>query len=208
MNLLRNPWAVGCLCVVAAVVVGYQFFPHLASSAPTAVPRNEAARSPAPAAPAPAAPVPAQTALVTNAPASASRIDRPYVLAHFAQWLAAPRRDPFLLTPATRPGQALVSPVSKWKLTSIWRQTGSRLAVINRRLYSEGDEIEGYRIVGIESDRVWFQGPTGRESLGFTNAPPSGLKTPVLPGRSQVPSGPSGSYPAAPLQKATSRVIS
>jgi hypothetical protein len=67
---------------------------------------------------------------------------------------------------------ALVSPVRHWKLKSIWRQTGSQLAAINSGVYTVGDVIEGYRIERIESNQVWFNGPTGRESLSFTNAPP------------------------------------
>ena len=68
--------------------------------------------------------------------------------------------------------------MSHWKLKAIWRQTGSRLAAINKSIYAEGDLIgEGYRIQAIESDRVWFQGPTGRESLGFEKPQPPVAKT-------------------------------
>jgi hypothetical protein len=73
--------------------------------------------------------------------------------------------------------------VSHWKLKSIWRQTGSQLAAINKGVYSEGDVIEGYRIEQIDGDQVWFQGPTGRESLGFTNPQPP----PAAPTRTNGP---------------------
>ena len=189
MKLLGNPWGVGLLCVIAVAVVGYQFLPPRSGAGVSPVPPLGVSAAPAPPSVTPVPSVPATSALSTqaatrtaagtNAAPPATPIDRAYVQSHFAQWLQAPQRDPFLLVTAAKPSAAaavLVSPVIHWKLNSIWRQTGSRLAVINNAIYAEGDVIEGYKIEQIESDRVWFQGPTGRESLGFAKpqAPPHG----------------------------------
>ena len=65
--------------------------------------------------------------------------------------------------------------MSQWKLKAIWHQTGSRLAVINNGIYTEGDLIEGYKLETIESDGVWLRGPTGREGLGFGRPKPTTL---------------------------------
>jgi len=70
------------------------------------------------------------------------------------------------------------SPLSHWKLQSVWVQTGAKFATINNHIYSEGDRIEGYRVGMIESDRVWLQGPAGWESLGFDNLKSSPAHSP------------------------------
>jgi hypothetical protein len=60
------------------------------------------------------------------------------------------------------------SPVPTWTLRGIWNQTDSRLAVINGRVWRVGDVIEpGYKLIRIEKDEVWFQGPYRNERLGF-----------------------------------------
>ena len=64
------------------------------------------------------------------------------------------------------------SPLRKLKLKGIWDQTGSRLAVINREVYRQGDEIDGYKIIEIGSDEVWFQGPRNKERLGLEKSLP------------------------------------
>ena len=178
MKLLGNPWIVGGLCVIAAGVVGYQVL----------TPRSRAGASPAPPAgvsPAPTASVPPAFAprpstlspqlstTSTQATAPTTLIDRVYVRSHLAQWLEAPKRDPFLMATVGERGAVPGSPVSQWKLRAIWRQTGSRLAVINKGVYAEGDLIEGYRLEKVENDGVWLRGPTGREGLGFAKPQPA-----------------------------------
>jgi hypothetical protein len=178
MKLLNNPWVVGGLCLIAAAVVGYQFLP---ARGRTSVAPAPAASMPAPSLAAPAAPpaspaipnVRAVSSTTTQAPAPVSLIERSYVQSHLAEWVASPRRDPFLFwVPSSKREAAAPSPVPQWSLKSIWHQTGSRLAVINNSIYAEGDRIGDYRLEAIESDRVWLEGPTGRESLSFTNHTP------------------------------------
>ncbi len=170
MKLLGNPLVVGGLCLVALGVVGYQFLGSRHPGAPAPAPVSSApVPGASPARPSPAALPDRPAKPGTNATASATLIDRTYIESHLAEWTESSRRDLFRLVPAAAPGKPAISPVSRWKLKSIWQQTGSRLAVINNAIHSEGDVIEGYRLESIENDRVWFKGWTGRECLVFTN---------------------------------------
>ena len=60
------------------------------------------------------------------------------------------------------------SPVARWKLKGILSQNDSeRVAIINQGNYHLGDEIQGYKIIRITGDEVWFQGPREKERLGL-----------------------------------------
>ena len=111
-------------------------------------------------------------------------MDRAFLESRFAAWVSAPARDPFLLVMPNEGHSHPVltnSPVANWKLSGIWNQEGIRLAVINHRVYGEGDEIEGYRVERIVGGEVWFLGTNGVERLGIQqhHSPPP--KTPPKP---------------------------
>ncbi len=179
MNPFRNPYVVGVLVIIALGVVGYQIFqPRWPGSRPVAAPVAP------PTSPAvaftPPAPVPdARPAAPVVERGVSNRIETSYVQQHLKEWIDAPQRDPFLITtPAGSGGKGAVSPITQWQLKAIWRQTGGRLAAINRGIYKEGDVVEGYTLTQIEADQVWFQGPNTKERLTFasherplTNAP-------------------------------------
>jgi hypothetical protein len=200
MKLLRNPWVTGALAVVALAVVFFRLVAphwHFGKPASTQTPVAPAA----PAAPAMTRPVslpetPVATASKTNANIATrpeAKIDRQYAESHFAGWVNAPQRDPFLLMlPAPLEVKASVtnSPVATWKLKAIWRQTGSRLAVINQGLFREGDEIiKGYKLEKIEGNEVWVQGPDRKERLGFEKDNPAIELAPAGAAPAQQPSG-------------------
>ncbi len=196
MKLLRNPISTTGLVLVAIAVVFYQVvsprmrfgraFPAVSGlPAPSSMTR---ALTAAPGQTSAAAP--SRKGATQDGP---SGIDREYAELHFDGWVEWPQRDPFLLlTPDSDDSLGNTetnSPVPTWKLRAIWAQTGSRLAVINRGAYREGDEIEGYRIDKIDTGGVWFIGPHERERLGFdtrprpavgTNAPPVSNALPPL----------------------------
>ena len=195
MSLLRNPLVSGGLAVAAVGFVGYQL---LSSGCSPARARSVAAAvlpPPPPSSIAAAQPKPAP-ALATEAPqtvtAAPKTIDRKLVQSRFEEWIGSPKRDPFRRT-TTKGAAAPPSPVPGWKLSAIWHQTGSRVATINGNIYQEGDEIEGYTIERIESDRVWFRGPTSSEPLGFTigqagtNAVPKGANADLRPASTNAP---------------------
>jgi hypothetical protein len=189
MRFLRNPIVTGILTLVAVGMVFYRFvLPYLSSG-------GGLARSGTPAVPAQSNPVHARavavaTALREQLSEAASgwqgpTIDRDYVEGRFAKWVATPKRDPFLLLgadPKEKEMQELLepSPIAKWKLNAIWDQTGSRLAVINNAVHQVGDEISGFKILRIESDEVWFQGPRRKERLGLQNRGPAVLPKPTF----------------------------
>jgi hypothetical protein len=183
MKLLRNPIVTGILAIVALVVVYVQVIaPHIRFKSPVAAPRPAAALplpTPVrPSMPAASSPVSTRQTVKTKAdPAPGPDIDRSYVELHFSGWANWPRRDPFFLImpdlPQTATKEAEVSsPVGTWKLRAIWEQAGSRVAVINSGSYREGDVLQGYKIIKIEGDEVWFQGPRRKERLGFDRVLP------------------------------------
>jgi hypothetical protein len=189
MKILGNSWVSGTLAVIAVAFFVYQWLQPrwaqgAAANARELVPVTELPQVSAPrAAQPPAAPAPA---LPTRG------IDRQYAESHAAEWADSPPRDPFLLIPVVvkkpvqpePPVHQYPSPVIRWKLTAIWRQTGGRVAAINNRVYSEGESIDGYRIEQIDADQVWFQGPDRMERLGLDWA-----GTPGQPGPSGVQPG-------------------
>ena len=196
MKFLRSPIVSGILAVVAVLVVVYQFtgsnihfrLGGTAGQVVTAIAPALVAAPPPPA-PAPVKPLAEDSAIGPDA-----TVDRAYLEARFAKWVAAPLRDPFLLF-STDPkdkkdDEESASPISKWHLNGIWDQTGGKLAVINKRVHRIGDEIEGYKIVKIEGDEVWFQGPKRKERLALerNKKSPAVLQNPVfLPATNDIP---------------------
>jgi hypothetical protein len=165
MKALRNTWVTGGLCAIAAVVVVYQLFqPSLHRHWSSGTKKAASPAAPASNPVAPSRPPPALAALPP-----AARIETQYAQARMAEWINAPRRDPFLLLnpgPGKKASEKS-SAVTRLKLQGIWRQTGGRFAAINNRIYGEGDVIEGYRIERIDADQVWFAGPGRKERLLF-----------------------------------------
>jgi hypothetical protein len=176
MNFLRNPWVTGALAIVAGVVVYFQVFAPQSRSPgsapksppPSASPGPQNAPAPAPTRPNPLA-LAALAATNGRADASEFRMDRAYLESRFPRWVNAPERDPFLVIapePALKNLVPTNSPVASWKLTGLY-QTVGHLAVLNNKVYAEGDEIEGYRIEKIDGDEVWLRGTNGLERLGL-----------------------------------------
>ena len=194
MKFLRNPIVTGILAVVAVIVVAYQFMGsniHFQFNSATA---RKVASSIAPSI---VSPPPAPAPVATNKVAEANgsepdqAIDRGFLEARFAKWVAAPLRDPFLLFVTDKEKEKeekeFQSPIAKWKLQGIWDQTGGKLAVINNRVHKIGDEIEGYKILRIEGDEVWFQGPKRKERLALERRGPAVVPNPVFLPATTVP---------------------
>jgi len=186
MKLLRNPVVVGLLAVVALGVVLYQVMgaklfrgrpsapkPSVAAALPAAP--NRAASAPNPGTKAAGSGTSQKQPSFATVPLPRQGVDASAIEDGFKTWVAAPRRDPFwLLAPIVeKPGSfesETNSPVATWTLNAIMNQTDSRLAVIMDQVYRVGDVIQGYKLVRIEQDEVWFQGPTRHERLGFAKA--------------------------------------
>jgi hypothetical protein len=204
MNWLRSPWVSGGLAVVAVAFVAFQVLTSGRSRGrPATVVSAPAATAPALTAPAPAAAQPkASPSVAVPPPATVTAgqipIDRRFVQSRLAEWIDGPRRDPFF-NATHKAARAEPSPVAGWKLSAIWRQTGSRVATINGSIYQEGDEIEGYKIERIEGDQVWFRGPTGREPLGFTSSQTETNAVPKSTNAAARPGGTKKPYRALPL---------
>jgi hypothetical protein len=188
MRFLRNPIVSGILAVVAVLVLAYQFTGGaMARYRPAGITKRLVSELVSATAPAPIpTPPPAPVTQLEEAPVSPADpiIDRSYLEGRFAKWVASPLRDPFLLFSADpkdkKDDEEFQSPISKWHLNGIWDQTGGKLAVINKRVHRVGDEIEGYKIVKIEGEEVWFQGPKRKERLALEKRGPSIVQNPVF----------------------------
>lgn len=100
-------------------------------------------------------------------------IDRRYVQERWKLWLDGATRDPFQIDqPLNRVQEGEVSPARHLKLSATWLQTGSRLAVINQRIYGVGEEIGAFKILRIEPGEVHLQGPQKTETINFTSYVP------------------------------------
>lgn len=108
-------------------------------------------------------------------------IDATVVGSRWASWLESPARDPFqvlALGPLAK-DTTQVSPISHLKLSATWLQSGGRYAIVNQRVWGEGDDLEGYTIVRIDRDRVVLQGPERNEEITFGSYVPPPAATPV-----------------------------
>jgi hypothetical protein len=191
MKLMRSPIAVGVLVLIALLLVGnslknsrsVQNMWNRTFTKQTAKPAAKPAVQPA----AKPAAKPASAAKASTTRTTAARgsnnipdpdiatlteavvrvpVDAALVSADAERWTAAPRRDPFWRRSSAleRRGPKAADVLT---LKGIWRQTDSTLAIINNRIVSEGEIIQGFSIVTIEMGRVWVEGPDGRESIEF-----------------------------------------
>lgn len=120
----------------------------------------------------------------TNAPAGIAlvRMDTEQLRREAPRWVVDPVRDPFQpVRPPAAEGPAPESPVSQFRLGATWMQTGARLAVIDQKVFREGDELVGYRIVRIEPAKVLVQGRERVEEITFTSYRPDAPKTSWVP---------------------------
>jgi hypothetical protein len=178
LKILQNPIAVIILALVAVALLGYQLvWPMMQHShwmQPAPVAASDIASTPNPG--------PQQqrnSPLAAAAPGNSMpemKIDAAAAKASATRSTAIPRRDPFqgqLLATS----QAKPYPLAREVLTfqGVWKQSGSTLAVINDQVIAVGDSILAFKVESIEGDRVWVEGPNGRESVEFgahTNSPP------------------------------------
>jgi len=174
VKLFRNPIAVAVLVVLALVVIISQFWPMLR---PRFARSSPPPPSPAPAV-APGAPVkpekqPANLPAILQTPTNA--IETALLESNSVRWAEAPRSDPFKVRFYVS-GQGTNRPAMEvLTLNAVWQQDdGAPLAVINNHVLREGDVILKFKLSTIESDRVWVDGPNGREPVRF--------KLPIPPG--------------------------
>ena len=137
--------------------------------------------------------------LGTNGP---SAIVVPMVLKRLPDWLGL-TRDPFQARYVDIVKQAVIPvPAAQLlRLNGIWRQTGCRLAVINKSFVKEGEEMLGFKILKIEEDLVTVSGTGGVEDLPLRMAPGGGKPKPNPSATNQPPTQIAGEA-AAPATNA------
>jgi len=174
-----NRWRVQVLIVVGALVVvavaALLLWPQLKSSpVAAAANRSQQVTNLAATASSPGAPPAATNALPS--PDSLPGINRRAVLERWPEWVEGRYRDPFQVMYPVSTGavaQADLTPARHLKLSATWVQTGSRLAVIDQRVYGVGDKVAGYTVLQIEHGQVDLQGPERNETITFaTYVPP------------------------------------
>jgi hypothetical protein len=174
-----NRWRVQVLIVAGALVVvavaALLLWPKLKSS-PVAAAANRSQQVTNLTA---AAANPGVTNVATNAspgPDNLPKLDRRAILERWPEWVEGRYRDPFQVVFPVSTGavaQAELTPARHLKLSATWVQTGSRLAVIDQRVYGVGDKVAGYTVLQIEHGRVDLQGPERNETITFaTYVPP------------------------------------
>ena len=117
-------------------------------------------------------------------PASFRPIERDYVQRRWKDWLTGATRDPFQVRLPREQARTEeeMSSARHLKLSATWLQTGSRLAVIDQRIYGIGDQVNGFQILRIEPGEVHLLGPESTEVINFTSyvpPPPPGQRRPL-----------------------------
>ncbi|WP_447969404.1 hypothetical protein [Nitrospira sp. M1] len=164
-QIFNNPWVVIGLCGVAMLIL--YFNTELSDNTiPSSVPGKSATRRP----------VNSTVDSTLSKPVSidVTQLDWPQTLV----------RDPF--APVTHHTQVQHadgerdggaergsvlnrggSPPPPLLLTAVTLKPEPKLAMINRKLVAEGDDIEGLLVTRIASDGVWLDGPSGSHHLVF-----------------------------------------
>lgn len=158
---LNNPWVVGCLCLAALGIVFNNLVQPMStdsvSSAITSVPE-------------PSEVITASTPVKR----ASSELETENV-----DWVKKPLRDPFRLQTSSPPKPVRQRPPElleqystpsplPFTLKAVAVEDQRRIAVIDRTVVAEGEKIKGYRVVSIQQNGVWLQGPRGRERLEFS----------------------------------------
>ena len=107
-----------------------------------------------------------------------------------------PREDPFLFLDGpgeisgADPAAAVAPPVSVRlpALQGISLGAGPALAVLDRTLVGEGESVGPWKVEKIEQDRVWLDGPGGRQAVRVSREGPAVAAAPRAPGPATPPS--------------------
>jgi hypothetical protein len=177
MKIFQNPFVVGGLALVAVAMVSRNAIGPMwkRTFPPKQVAARQVSNSNAPIAPV-ATPLqtPGRTLDQTKLSAPELPVNAAEIESRLARWMNAPKRDPFQVTVGELAPPRAEEVLS---LSAVWRQSGSRLAVINEKVFTEGEAILGFTIETIGADHIWVQGPRGAENLRFKSAVASGNQT-------------------------------
>src|SRR6266536_5152798 len=171
MKLFQNPYVVGVLALLAALLVFRKPVGSLWEKWQT---RHQAANKAAPVPSAPAAGGDSNRSALPQTPKTPRLEQERRIDLNEVGWKvnASPRRDPFQAI-ASVGGTNRLYPAAweLFRLTAIWRQTGSSLAVINSKIVAQGDTIVAatnraptlggenavtFTVESIEGDEVWL----------------------------------------------------
>lgn len=89
------------------------------------------------------------------------------------QWILRPTRDPFrrvfkgVVEPSTNVSEAVSATNVQLRLSAILIEKEKKFAIINGKVFEEGDSIGGYRIIKIERDFVELEGFKQKRKITF-----------------------------------------
>ena len=141
-NLLNKPWFVGLLCLASCALVGRSLLAGRTEAASTAA------------------------ALAEADPAAAAPVAPPSVEAALQEIPALPQEpDPFA-------GEAkpAAGPVETLRLSAVWTQDGSTLALVNGRIVPAGEAVGSARVDAASDDGIWIVRGRLREFLALGQA--------------------------------------
>lgn len=178
-NLLNNPWVVGGLCVLAIITVYFRLFDSKTRPEPAiAVAQTPIVSNVAPE----PSPVPSSQVNIAKAVDSSDLSPAPII---DVGWPEKFVRDPFQSVSAirfrrgqdregddqTEQEEELDDPESDLRLHAVFLEGPTKLAMINRRLVKEGEQVHGYVVARIEREQVRLKGKEDLHVLEFSGSP-------------------------------------
>lgn len=107
----------------------------------------------------------------SNPPVFEAVFDLAIAQTNVERWTKSPGRDPFLAPKfGSKDARTQRTAMEVLTLKAILHQRGSSLAVIDAQVLTEGEMIRDYKVFRIGAERVWVDGPLGREEMVFDYA--------------------------------------
>lgn len=108
---------------------------------------------------------------VSNPPVLEAIFDLAIAQTNVERWTKSPRRDPFMAPKfGSKEARNQRTAMEVLTLKAILHQRGSSLAVIDSQVLTEGEMVRDYKVARIGAERVWVDGPLGREEMVFDYA--------------------------------------
>lgn len=175
-NLLNNPWVVGALCLVALITVYFRLFDKPSRPEPSATVAQTPSASNVTMESSPAPPLQIAETVPSSDPPQDSAID--------VGWPEKFIRDPFqairttsLLSDREEDQENLQEPDQRreemeniLRLQAVFLEGQTRVAMINRRLVKEGEQVNGYVVDRIDRESVRLTGKEDARVLEFVNS--------------------------------------
>ena len=158
-QLLNNPWVVAGLCLAALVVV-FSNVTLPPSGGELGVDRGSGVQG-----------------VISDRRSLTADNQLPSYEANLLGWKDSIPRDPFRLADNSKTSEKGAATEDSppmlatqiLHLEAVIMEPGDPLAVINGIIVAEGESLEEYHVIKIQSDGVWLEGPEGRARIEFND---------------------------------------